>query len=160
MSAYSIYPKTKHKQDGVTLKETTMNNKEAKQNFIDMTVEARTSLFKILLAYDQISGEDNEKTAENYPFTGSFDEWICEYDLWIETIKESFFPESKTYKPTIMVKDLKAILNEMDDDIQIVIRDEKSDWWLNIESLELPDEENGSFTLTFNPKDNFDNRQF
>ena len=160
MSAYSIYMNIKPKQDGVKLKETVMNNREAKQNFIDRTVEARTSLFKILLAYDDITDKDNENTSENYPFVGSFDEWICEYDKWIETLKENFFPESKTYKPTIMVKDLKAILNEMDDDIQIVIRDEKSDWWLNIESLELPDEDNGNFTLTFNPKDDFDNRQF
>lgn len=152
--------KSKPKQNGVKLKETTMNNREAKQNFIDRTVEARTALFKILLAYDDITDKDNENTSENYPFVGSFDEWICEYDNWIETLKGNFFPESKTYKPTITVKDLKAILNEMDDDIQIVIRDEKSDWWLNIESLELPDEDNGNLTLTFNPKDDFDNRQF
>ena len=137
-----------------------MNKQESKQHFIDMAVEARKSLFNILLAYDHISFKDNENTREHFPFDRSFDEWICEYDKWIDTLKENFFPESKTYKPTIMVKDLKAILNEMDDDIQIVIRDEKSDWWLNIESLELPDEKNGSFTLTFNPKDNFDNRQF
>jgi hypothetical protein len=64
------------------------------------------------------------------------------------------------FEPTIMVKDLKAILDKLDDDVQIVINDEKNSWWLNIESLELPDEDNGSFTLTFNPKDNFDNRQF
>ena len=72
-----------------------------------------------------------------------------EYDLATRWIKLDF-----------MVKDLKAILNKLDDDIQIVIRDEKNDWWLNIESLELPDEDDGSYTLTFNPKDNFDNRQF
>ena len=160
LSAYSIYPKSKPKQDGVKLKETIMENKQAKQNFIDKAVEARTSLFGILLAYDQITAKDNENTAENYPFVGSFDEWICEYDLWIETLKKNFFPESETYRPTIMVKDLKAILNELDDDIQIVVRDEKSDWWLNIESLQLPDEESGNFTLTFYPKDDFDNRQF
>jgi hypothetical protein len=137
-----------------------MENRQAKENFIERAVEARSALYKILLAYDFISDKDNENTAENYPFIGSFDEWICEYDLWIETLNKNFFPESKQYKPTIMVKDLKAILNELDDDIQIVIRDEKADWWLNIDSLELPDEDNGNFTLTFNPKDNFDNRQF
>jgi len=59
-----------------------------------------------------------------------------------------------------MVKDLKAILDKLDDDTHIVIRDEKSDWWLNIDSLDLPDEDNGNITLTFNPKNNFDNRQF
>ena len=58
-----------------------------------------------------------------------------------------------------MVKDLKAILDKLDDDTYIVIRDEKNDWWLNIESVDLPDDD-GSITLTFNPKDNFDNRQF
>jgi hypothetical protein len=137
-----------------------MENKQGKQKFIDRAEEARQSLFKILLAYDDITDRDNEDTSENYPFTGSFDEWIFEYDLWVETLKEKFFPESKTYSPTITVKDLKAILSGMDDDIQIVIRDEKADWWLNIESLELPDEDNGNLALTFNPKDNFDNRQF
>ena len=137
-----------------------MNNREAKQNFIDMAVAARTSLFKILLAYDQISSKDNENTAEDFPFDRSFDEWICEYDKWIETLKGNFFPETKEYSPTIYVKDLKAILNGLDDDTHVVVKSEKDDWWLNIVSLEVPDEDNGNIALTFYTKDNFDNRQF
>lgn len=137
-----------------------MENRQGKENFIDRAVEARSALYKILLAYDFISDKDNENTSENYPFTGSFDEWICEYDLWIETLTNKFFPTNKKYKPTITVGELKAILEDIDDNTQIVVRDNANDWWLNIESLEIPNEEEGMFTVTFNTVDDFDNRQF
>jgi hypothetical protein len=137
-----------------------MENRQAKENFIERAVEARSALYKILLAYDFISDKDNENTSENYPFVGSFDEWICEYDLWIETLTKNFFPETKEYKPTITVGELKAILENIEDSTQIVVSDEVNSWWLNIESLEIPDEEEQVFTVVFHTKDNFDNRQF
>lgn len=137
-----------------------MENKEGKQKFIDAAVETRKHLFNILLAYDDLSGEDNQKTAECYPFNGSFDEWLCEYDNWVDSLKEQFFPENKAFNPTITVKELKAIISDLDDHTQIVVRDEKDEWWLNIKTLELPDEDNGMFTLTFHTNDDFETIQF
>ena len=129
------------------------DNYTKRKQFIEAAQKLCTPFNNLTTAWQELSIEDNGETSIGYPFTGSFDEWLT-------NLEKKFMLKTDEFKPTIMVKDLKAILNELDDDIQIVIRDEKSDWWLNIESLELPDEDNGSFTLTFYPKDNFDNRQF
>lgn len=137
-----------------------MYNKQGKRNFVIAALEARQSLYKILMAYDQISSYENEMTAEKYPFEYSFDEWICEYDTWIESLSNKFFPEKSEFRPTITVKHLKQILVALEDDTQIVVRDEKNDNWLNIRTIELPDEDEGMFTLTFHTVDDFDNRQF
>lgn len=131
-----------------------------RKQFIEAAQKLCTPFNELTTAWQELSSEDNGETSIGYPFTGSFDEWVYYYSEWLDRLEKKFSLKTDNFKPTIMVKDLKAILNELDDDVQIVIRDEKCDWWLNIESLELPDEDNGSFTLTFNPKDNFDNRQF
>lgn len=131
-----------------------------RKQFIEAARKLCTPFMDLTTAWQELSSEDNGETSVGYPFTGSFDEWVYYFDEWLTNLEKKFSLKTDDFKPTIMVKDLKAILNELDDDIQIVIRDEKSDWWLNIESLELPDEDNGSFTLTFYPTDNFDNRQF
>lgn len=127
-------------------------------------IEAARNLWKpftdLADAWQELSSEDNGETSVEYPFTGSFDEWIHSYCEWLDKLDEKFSIQTEGFSPTITVKDLKSILNQLDDDIQIVIRDEKSDWWLNIQSLEIPNEDDGCFTVTFNPTDNFDNRQF
>lgn len=135
-----------------TQKQTLTN---ARKNFIDKTMEAKKSLLDILIAYDDLTQEDNEKTAENYPFGGSFDEWLAEYDNWIDTLINQFFPTEKTYFPTITIRELKELLNQLNDDTQIVVSDEKNGWWLNIHKVEFPNEDEGMFTLTFHTKDNF-----
>jgi hypothetical protein len=131
-----------------------------RKHFIEAARKLCTPFNDLTNAWQELSSEDNGETSNDYPFTGSFDEWVYSFDEWLTNLEEKFMLKTDGFEPTIMVKDLKAILDKLDDDIQIVIRDEKNDWWLNIESLELPDEDDGSFTLTFNPKDNFDNRQF
>jgi hypothetical protein len=136
------------------------NNHIKRKQFIEAAQKLCNPFVELTIAWHELSIEDNGETSVDYPFTGSFDEWIHYYNEWLDKLEEKFSIKTDGFKPTITVKDLKTILDKLDDDIQIVIRDEKSDWWLNIESLELPDEDNGSFTLTFNPKDNFDNRQF
>lgn len=137
-----------------------MTTEESRKNFLDKAKIARESLYHLLIAYEYINDEDNVSTAEKYPFVHSFDEWICEYDIWIETLENNWFIENKKYYPTLTVGDLKKVLEKIEDDTtQVVIRDDKNDWWLNIVSLEIPKGEE-LFTLTFYPKDNFDNRQF
>lgn len=137
-----------------------MTIEESRKNFLDKAKIARESLYHLLIAYEYLDYEDNGSTAEKYPFDGSFDEWICEYDTWIETLENNWFIENKKYYPTLTVGDLKKVLEKIEDDTtHVVIRDDKNDWWLNIESLEIPRGEE-LFTLTFYPKDNFDNRQF
>jgi hypothetical protein len=136
------------------------NNHIKRKQFIEAAQKLCNPIVELTIAWQELSSEDNGETSIDYPFIGSFDEWVYSYNEWLDKLEEKFSIKTDDFKPTITVKDLKTILDKLDDDIQIVIRDEKSDWWLNIESLELPDEDNGSFTLTFNPKDNFDNRQF
>ena len=136
------------------------NNYIKRKQFIEAAQKLCNPFVELTIAWQELSSEDNGETSIDYPFTGSFDEWIYYYNEWLDKLEKKFLIKTDGFEPTIMVKDLKAILNKLDDDIQIVIRDEKNDWWLNIESLELPDEDDGSYTLTFNPKDNFDNRQF
>ena len=136
------------------------DNHIKRKQFIEAAQKLCNPFVELTIAWQELSIEDNGETSVDYPFTGSFDEWIYYYNEWLDKLEKKFLIKTDGFKPTIMVKDLKDILDKLDDDIQIVIRDEKSDWWLNIESLELPNEYNGSFTLTFNPTDNFDNRQF
>jgi hypothetical protein len=136
------------------------DNYTKRKQFIEAAQKLYTPFMVLTTAWQELSNEDNGETSIGYPFTGSFDEWVYYYSEWLDKLEKKFSLKTDNFEPTIMVKDLKAILAELDDDVQIVIKDEKCDWWLNIESLDLPDEENGSFTLTFNPKDNFDNRQF
>ena len=136
------------------------NNHIKRKQFIEAAQKLCNPFVELTIAWQELSSEDNTETSIDYPFTGSFDEWIYYYNEWLDKLEKKFLIKTDGFEPTIMVKDLKDILDKLDDDIQIVIRDEKSDWWLNIESLELPNEYNGSFTLTFNPTDNFDNRQF
>ena len=135
------------------------SNHIKRKHFIEAARNLWTPFVELTTAWQELSSEDNGETSIDYPFTGSFDEWIYFYSEWLNRLDEKFSLKTEDFEPTIMVKDLKAILDKLDDDIQIVIRDEKNDWWLNIESVDLPDDD-GSITLTFNPKDNFDNRQF
>ena len=136
------------------------NNYIKRKNFIEAAKNLWKPFVELSLAWNELSFEDNIETSIGYPFSGSFDEWTYFYSEWFNNLDQKFSIQTEGFHPTITVKDLKAILDKLDNDIQIVINDEKNSWWLNIESLDLPDEDNGSFTLTFNPKDNFDTRQF
>lgn len=138
----------------------TKNNYTARKEFIDAVGNLWTPLMKLTMAWEQLSVEDNSETSVNYPFTGSFDEWIYEYANWMNHLIEKFLVQTNNFQPTITVKQLKTILNQIDDDIQIVVANQDKSWWLNIDSVELPDEDNGSFTLTFHTRNDFDTRQF
>ena len=136
------------------------DNYNARKQFIEAAGNLWKPIMDLTNAWEKLSINDNGETAVNYPFNGSFDEWAYEYATWYDNLAKKFQIKTEDFRPTITVKELKNILSFVDDDTQVVVRDEKNDWWLNIESLELPDEDNGNFTLTFNTKDDFDNRQF
>lgn len=132
----------------------------ARKEFIKAAGSLWGPIMNLTHAWEKLEHEDNNETGEKYPFNGSFDEWIYEYATWFDHIAEKFSIQTEDFNPTITVKQLKEILALVDDDIQIVVRDEAKDWWLNIDEVQLPDEDNGSFTLTFHTKNNFDTRQF
>lgn len=138
----------------------TYNNYIARKEFIDAAGSLWTPLMKLTMAWEQLSAEDNGETSVNYPFTGSFDEWIYEYANWMNNLIEKFLLQTNNFQPTITVKQLKAILNQIDDDTQIVVSNQDKSWWLNITEVEMPNEDDGMFTLTLHTKDNFDTRQF
>ena len=132
----------------------------SRENFIEAITNLWKPIMELNMAWEKLSTEDNGETSVDYPFIGSFDEWVFGYATWVDKLTEKFSLKTTHFNPTLTVKELKNILDVLDEDIQIVVRDEKNDWWLNIESVEMPNEDEGSFTLTFNTKNNFDNRQF
>ena len=132
----------------------------SRKEFIKAAGNLWTPLMELTMAWEKLSNEDNGETSVNYPFNGSFDEWTYEYANWFDKLSEKFRLQTDEFNPTITVKQLKEILNAIDDDTQIVVKDKNNDWWLNIDEVQLPDEDDGNFTLTFYTKDNFDTRQF
>jgi hypothetical protein len=136
------------------------NNHIVRKQFIEAAGALWEPIMKLTHAWEKLTTEDNGTTAEKYPFNGSFDDWAYQYAGWFDHIAEKFVIQTEDFSPTITVKELKAILNTISEDTQVVVRDDKNDWWLNITEVELPDEDNGCFTITFNTQNNFDTRQF
>lgn len=130
-----------------------MDSAEAKRNFIDTANIAKTYLWKILDAYEELSHEENEQTSKDYPFGSSFDEWLFEYAHWIDQLEEEWFPKPIAFQPTLTVGDLKKILNGYSDDRQVVLA--KDGWYQNIGALEFPDDYQ-TWTLTLHLGSDFD----
>ena len=128
-----------------------------RQEFIKAAKEVCKPIYELLSVWEELSHEDNGKTSD-CPFDKSFDEFCADYTDWVWKMDEKFSPKIDKFEPTITVKDMKQILAVLEDDVQIVISDQKNDWWINIKEVELPSE--GVFTLVFHPTDDFDNRQF
>lgn len=96
----------------------------------------------------------NDEFSEHYPFDHSLDEVVAETYEWLESIIKAMDIRNKTYKPTITVGELKNILNQMPNDLQVTIYDEKEAAWLNIESVSFPDEQSFA-TLVLNAQHTF-----
>ena len=133
---------------------------EEQMAFINAIVDIYPKLYTALLAWENLTEEDNGLTSEKNPFGMSFDEWMAEYLCWVGHMRKVFSSRFISYSPTLTVGDLKKIIESINDDTQIVVADQKEDWWLNIAQVEIPDEEDGMFTLTFHTKNTFDTRQF
>lgn len=132
---------------------------EERKEFMKNVKAMLDPMYQLLLSWEKLSSKDNDETSVNVPFSQSFDEFYAEYVNWAWNLNEKFLPKTETFYPTITVGDMKKILAVLDDDVQIVISKDEESWWLNINSVELPDGD-GMFTLTLHPKDNFDTRQF
>ena len=129
-----------------------------RKEFIEAAHQLWRPIMNLTMAWENLSSDDNGETSVDYPFNGSFDEWIYQYAAWVDQLEKNFLPKTQEFKPTITVKDMKQILSVLDDDTQIVISDKENHWWINIKEVELPSE--GIFTLILHPKNDFDTRQF
>jgi hypothetical protein len=65
--------------------------------------------------------------------------------------------ENKTIGGILTVGQLRAILANMADHEQITIATDS--WWLNVESVDTPDHENGNASVIFYTADTYDTRQ-
>jgi hypothetical protein len=137
-----------------------LTNKEKRKEFIDQSRKVYSSMYQLLLIWEKLSSDDNMTTSIDNPFKESFDEFIHSYIGWLSKLETNFAKSDFNFSPTLTVGELKKILSTVNDDTQIVVDDEKNSWWLNIKTLELPDEDDGMFTLTFHTANDFDNRQF
>lgn len=131
-----------------------INNKQIRDNFIKTLHIVRKELFNLVLAYESLNDEDNEQTAKDYPFVGSYDEWFYEFCHWVENLEKEW--SMIGFEPTITVGDLKKILNNLHDSRQIVLG--TKDWYTNIQRVQLPDDES-TFTLTLITGSEFDTCQ-
>ena len=131
--------------------------KEIRNKFISSGYDFLSKGIAFLDVWYELDEKANDLTqGRKYPFDQSFDEVLANFHSWISEMQK----EIHSLPPTITVKDLKSILESIDEDTQVVVRDEENDGWLNIVEVENPNEESGMFTLTFHTKDNFDTRQF
>lgn len=94
----------------------------------------------------------------NYPFQESLDEVVASVGQWVLELKKVVDDYYKCFDPTMTVGDLRKIIKDMDDSIQIVIGNPDG-WYNNIESYEYPDGEN-YVALTLNMGDECHTRQF
>jgi hypothetical protein len=132
---------------------------EQQSEFIKSAITLTRSLYDLLIKWQELETKDEILACEDYPFNESLDEVWARVSNWNEDLIERF-QKSNKFSPTITVKDLKNILENLSDDVQVVVATEnEGGWWLNIEEVEMPDND-GMFTLTFHTKNNFDPRQF
>ena len=132
---------------------------EKQTEFIKSANTLTRSLYDLLIKWQDLETKDDNLACEDYPFNESLDEVWARASNWNEDLIERF-QKSNKFSPTITVKDLKKVIELLNDDVQVVVATEnEGGWWLNIEEVEMPDND-GMFTLTFHTKNNFDPRQF
>lgn len=130
--------------------------KQTRDEFINRCMTARFHLYKILEAYEDLEHEDNDQTSIDYPFGSSYDEWLYEYDCWLDKLVHSWTRKVLDYQPTVTVGELKNVLSAYNDGVQIVIGTDN--WYKNIESVQLPNNDD-TFTIILYPGKDFDTRQ-
>lgn len=130
---------------------------EQQSNFIKSANNVTKSLYDLLIKWQELDANDEELACEEYPFDESLDDMWANVSHWEEQLLNKF-KKTNDFHPTITVGDMKKILENADDEDQIVIWDERQQWWLNIASVEFPNKED-TYTIILNPKDNFDTRQ-
>lgn len=131
---------------------------EEQTEFIKSANKLTNAFHDLLIKWHTLDSEDDQLACIGYPFGESLEDVWASVSQWSEGIIKNF-KESNHFSPTITVRQMKKVLDGLEDDEQIVIWDEQKMWWLNIGSVDVPDQEN-LFTLVLYPKDTFDTRQF
>lgn len=124
------------------------------ESFIEQVENVGIELSKLYRCWEILSPDDSDEASNKYPFQKDLLELIADYWNWYHETKSAFTRRVKSFSPTITVGELKNILNEIDDDIQIVVEKVNGYDWLNIREVEIPDGES-MFTLTFHTADDF-----
>lgn len=130
---------------------------EEQTEFIKSANKLTNAFHDLLIKWHTLDSKDDQLACIDYPFGESLEDVWATVSEWNENIIKNF-KESNNFSPTITVGQMKKVLDGLDDDEQIVIWDEQKMWWLNIGSVDIPDQEN-LFTLVLYPKDTFDTRQ-
>lgn len=126
--------------------------KPEQKEFLEEIQQGYRQMYKILMKWEKLSTKDSDAISDGYPFQHSFDEWIWEYNSWVEKVRNKF--NYHLFSPTITVGQMKEILKEYEDDVQIVVADTDNAWWFNITEVEIPDDDT-MFTLTLHTENNF-----
>jgi hypothetical protein len=96
----------------------------------------------------------NSKFSEGYPFGYDLEEVAYSSVDWLVSILENMDCQNKKYNPTITVGELKEILKQANDNDQVTVYDKEKNKWLNITSVNLPNDE-GLVTVVLNTEDTF-----
>lgn len=131
----------------------------SRQVFLHQARRLGDEIMNLLLEWEKLTPDDNGLTSIKNPFNMSFDEFFAQYQQWYGVLEDNFLKTEYVYSPTVTVGELKEVIKYIPDETQVVVYDEKNDWWLNVETIDLPDND-GMFTVTFNTVNTFDPRQF
>ena len=127
----------------------------AEKDSLDFYLRARDSIValqELLNHWDRNPQKYNDTFSKDYPFGSSLDEVITQGYSWLAEIIKAMDIQNETYEPTMTVGDLKKVLKQLPDDLQITVGYDKG--WLNIESVSFPNEAD-LVTLVLNAKNTF-----
>lgn len=91
-----------------------------RRNFISQLDKAYTELYKLSIDWEDLDPKDAEAVCDKYPLQDSFDDWVYEFGVWVNSVKTKF--NSTEFNPTATVGELKRFLSRFTDDVQIVIQ--------------------------------------
>lgn len=124
------------------------------KTFLEQVEQVGVELSSLYRCWEKLSIEDSDTASTKYPFNRDLLELIANYWEWHYEISSLFSRRLRSFSPTVTVKELKQILAEIDDDVQIVVEKPEGYDWLNIREVEIPDGQS-MFTLTFHTSPDF-----
>lgn len=125
-----------------------------RKSFINATEKVYSAIANLLSQWEDLTEADSNKAAEEYPFKSSLDEVLADFGFWIERITRDLNPNFHNFYPTVTVRELRQLLDELPGDKQIVVEKDNGADWLNIRTVEFPDND-GMFTLTLHTTNDF-----
>lgn len=67
-----------------------LDGREHRKDFLAAMEKFRQAAYALSASYDDLNEDDNFATAEEFPFSDSFDEVAAEIDSWAESVKKAF----------------------------------------------------------------------